>query len=220
MKFSIAIDGPAASGKSSTAEHVAKQLGFQRIDSGLIYRAVTYTVINQFGRNADLNNENVKKFIENLEIKQVKSRTFNGESDISDYLRTAEIDSNVGKIANELFVRMKVLQIQKEALKHDVTGIVVDGRDIGTVVIPNAFLKIYVTAKDTTRAMRRSKQTGQNYEQVLEELRARDYNDMNRVHGALKVAEDAIVIENDELSKDRTVEMIIKIFNAKLKNLK
>lgn len=217
MKYSIAIDGPAASGKSSTAEDVAKELGFQRIDSGLLYRAVTWAVFEEFGsRNLNIEGEKVKNFIENLKITQSKTRTIWNSTDITDYLRTPTIDANVGKIAKELYVRNKVLQIQKEAIDHDVDGIVIDGRDIGTIVMPDAFLKVFVTALDTTRATRRSRQTGQDYEEVLTELRIRDHGDITRKHGPLKIANDAIVIENDNKTKEEVVEEIVTIFKSRV----
>ena len=216
MKFSIAIDGPAASGKSSTAEEVARKLGFQRIDSGLLYRAITWLVLNEFGSiPSDLKDEKVKTFIQNLKIMQKKTRTFSSDTDISEHLRTHQIDCTVGKIAKELYVRNKVLEIQKEAMKNDGNGIVIDGRDIGTVVIPNAFLKVFITASDITRAKRRCNQTGEAFEKVLNELRIRDSDDISREHGPLKIAKDAIVIENDNKTKDETVEEIIQLFNNK-----
>lgn len=217
MKFSIAIDGPAASGKSSTAEEVARRLEFQRIDSGLLYRAITWLLLQEYSSiPIDLKNEKVKTFVQNLQITQRKTRTYNCDEDITDHLKTSEIDCKVGRVAKELYVRNKVLEIQREALKNDGEGIVIDGRDTGTVVIPDAFLKVFVTASDTTRAKRRSAQTGQDYEEVLRELRIRDHEDITREHGPLKIAEDAIVIENDNKTKDETVEEIIRLFKDKL----
>jgi cytidylate kinase len=216
-KYSIAIDGPAASGKSSTAEDLAKELDFQRIDSGSLYRAVTYLVLKEFGaQNLDIQNEKVKKFIKNLNISQRQAKTFSNEIDISEYLHKPEIDSNVGKVAKESYVREKMKKIQQEAIKYATNGIVIDGRDIGTVIIPDAFLKVFITAKDTTRALRRSNQTGQSYEEVLADLRKRDHEDITRQHGPLKKADDAVVIENDNITKREAVEMIVKIFNEKI----
>ena len=217
MKLAIAIDGPAASGKSSTAEEVARRLNFQRMDSGLLYRAVTWMILVKFkSLPSNLNDEKVKNYVENLKITQRNTRTFECEEDITDHLRTPEIDSNVGKIAKEYYIRCKVLEIQRDAIKNEGNGIVIDGRDIGTVVLPDAFLKVFVTATETTRAKRRSDQTGQAYEEVLHELRIRDTEDITREHGPLKIAVDAIVIKNDNMTKKETVDEIVRLFNEKL----
>ncbi|ELA42452.1 cytidylate kinase [Vittaforma corneae ATCC 50505] len=218
MKFIIAIDGPAASGKSSAAEIVAKVLGFQRIDSGLLYRAITYLIYQKFGnfQAHDLNSEEVQIFVNALQISQSNSRIFYDGKDITDYLRNPEIDLNVGKIAKELYIREKTHEIQRSLMELDVPGIVIDGRDIGTVVVPNAFLKVFIAAKDTTRAQRRSKQTGENYEDVLKKLQDRDRDDINRKHGPLKKAEDAILIDNDNITLEETVNQIIKYFKNRM----
>lgn len=218
MKFTIAIDGPAASGKSSAAEIVAKTLGFQRIDSGLLYRAITYLISQRFGdiQALDLSSEEVQVFVNSLQISQSNTRILYGGEDITDYLRNPEIDSMVGKVARELYIREKTHRIQRYMIETDVPGIVIDGRDIGTVVIPDAFLKVFITAKDTTRAQRRSNQTGEDYESVLKKLRARDHDDISRKHGPLKQAEDAVLINNDTITLEETVGQVIKYFRNKM----
>lgn len=218
MKFTIAIDGPAASGKSSAAGMVARALGFERVDSGLLYRAITYLLCRHFGslEDVDLGSEEARKVVESLVIEQVKSRIITEEEDITDYLRTPEIDAQVVGVAQVLYIREKTHTIQRSMIDHNVPGVVIDGRDIGTVVLPDAFLKVFVTAKDTTRAKRRADQTGEPYEEVLEKLRTRDHGDITRAHGPLRRAVDAILVENDEMTLRETVDTIVKVFARRL----
>lgn len=218
MKFTIAIDGPAASGKSSTAGLVARKLNFERVDSGMFYRAITYLVYRTLG-DFNIENSKTQEFVCSLNLLQTGSRILYGEEDITDNLRTPFVDSKVGVVAKELFVRNKAREIQNSAicnmLSSGVDGIVVDGRDIGTVVLPNAFLKVFITARDTTRAKRRSEQMGQDYEEVLRDIRARDRLDAIREHGPLKLADDAFLVENDGMSLDCTVDKIVELFSQK-----
>lgn len=214
MVFKIAIDGPAASGKSSAAEKVAEKLGFERLDSGLLYRAVTYIAISSLGQ-CNPQSKDVKNLVEKLDIKMYDGGIYYNGENIKPYLRTKDIDQRVGVFAKELYIRNKIHSLQHYIISNGKNGMVVDGRDIGTVVIPDAFLKIFITAKDENRAMRRSKQTGQDYDEVLTDIRKRDEADINREHGPLKAAEDAIIIENDKLSLDETVDKIINLFKEK-----
>lgn len=222
MALAIAIDGPAASGKSSAAEIVAKVLGFQRVDSGLLYRAITYLVFKNFNYNTDLDlkSKEIKDFVDSLEIIQKNSKIFFKNEDITEELRTPFIDSIIGKVAKELFIREKTHEIQHNLIHGDLPGVVIDGRDIGTVVVPNAFIKFFITADATTRANRRSKQTGEDYNEVLEKLQKRDYDDINRKHGPLKQAEDAILIENDNITLQETVNKIVNIVKERLNSKK
>lgn len=212
MKYTIAIDGPAASGKSTAAEHVSKKLGFYRLDSGLLYRAITYVLLLS-KLPLDLQSPVIKEKIESTQFSLVERRLLYETKDITDLLHTPEIDKNVGAVAKELYVREKLHKIQHEVINAPGEGIVVDGRDIGTVVIPNAFLKVFITAKDTTRASRRHAQSGLPIEEVLEDIKKRDYQDIHREHGPLKVADDAVVIENDEMTLEETVDFVVKLFN-------
>lgn len=215
MVHQIAIDGPAASGKSTTAEEVAKKLGFSRLDSGLLYRAITYLVNSRF-KESDLYSKEVKSFIEKLELNFVKGHLYHDGTDITEHLRTPAIDKSVGKIAKELYIRNKVHSLQHNIINNSKCGMVVDGRDIGTVVLPNAFLKIFITAKDTTRAERRVSQAGGNYTEILEDIKKRDSDDINREHGPLKAAPDAIVIENDRMTLEETITKIVEIYQNRL----
>ncbi|KAI5170411.1 CMP/dCMP kinase [Pancytospora epiphaga] len=217
MKYTIAVDGPAASGKSTAAELVAKRLGFSRLDSGLLYRAVTYTV-GADKKEIDLNNKEVMRKINELSFIYKKGRLIYGGKDITDNLHTPSVDSQVGLVAKELYVRKKVHEIQDNIINESEEGIVVDGRDIGTVVLPNAFMKVFITASDETRAERRVKQSGGNYAEVLKSIQERDFHDINRKHGPLKIADDAIVIKNDRMTLEETVEKMVKCFEERKQN--
>lgn len=218
MKYKIAIDGPAASGKSSAAENVAKILNFQRLDSGMLYRAITFIIISKFP-DYDLKCEAIRNYVNSISlILDCPKILFEG-NDINEHLRTSQIDFHVGIIAKESYIRQKIGELQHEIINSiessNSPGIVVDGRDIGTVIMPDAFLKIFITASDTVRAIRRAKQLKIDYENVLIDIRTRDNYDINREHGALKCAEDAITLNNDYLTLDETVDQIIKLFNDK-----
>lgn len=211
MRRTIAIDGPAASGKSSAAEIIAKKLNFSRLDSGLLYRAITY-ITSQSSSNLLLRDEGVMNKIKGLDIELSCGRIIYEGRDITAHLRTPAIDKLVGAIAKELYIREKVHELQHHIISEPGEGLVIDGRDIGTVVVPNAFLKVFITAKDTTRAARRVQQTNACYEEVLADIQQRDFQDINREHGPLRVADDAFVIENDEITLEETVEKVIQLF--------
>ncbi len=214
LKYIIAIDGPAASGKSSTAEEVAKRLGFDRVNSGLIYRAITYILLKN---NSDFNIEdkNVRDFVNNLKIVfRNRMILYEGE-DISQHLRTSIIDKKVGLVAKELYIRKKAQEIQQDVLKAVKLGAVIDGRDIGTVVLPDAFLKIFITASPETRAKRRKQECPGDFNEILKDIKERDEHDINRIHGPLRCADDAIVITNDNMTFEDVVEVIIKEFEKK-----
>ncbi|KAL6122705.1 putative cytidylate kinase [Nucleospora cyclopteri] len=216
--FTIAIDGPAASGKSSAAEKVAEKLGFMRLDGGSLYRALTFLVLQEFNQILDETDSKMKNFVESINLKVVGKDVFFDGKNISCELRTDQIDENVGILSKILFVRNKIHKIEREICEKAVTGIVVDGRDIGTVVLPNASLKFFITASAETRAKRRVAQNqSNNYEKILEEIKKRDLNDINRTNGPLRRAEDAILIENDDITLEQTVELILIEFNKKYK---
>ncbi|KAI4292899.1 CMP/dCMP kinase [Pancytospora philotis] len=214
MRYTIAIDGPAASGKSTAAQKVSEELGYGRLDSGLLYRAITY-ILTRDGQALDLDAPPTKEKVEALVLTLKGGRLSYDGSDITDFLHTSAIDKVVGTVAKELYIREKTHRIQYEIINGPGEGIVVDGRDIGTVVIPDAFLKVFITAKDTTRAQRRLKDAGLPYDEVLRDIQERDYQDTHREHGPLKVADDAVVVENDEMTLKETVEHIVKLFKER-----
>lgn len=210
-KYTIAIDGPAASGKSTTAKILAKELGYIYIDTGAMYRAVTLAVINN---NGDVNNFEqalniAQKSKVELKIIDGTQHTFLNENDVSTLIRTPQIDAAVSAIATNAAIRGLMVQAQREMAKQG--GIVMDGRDIGTVVLPNADLKVFMQASIEARAKRRLKDQ-QNHAVSLKEIKKdierRDYADTHRKEGPLKKANDAVVLDNSHLTIEEQVQKI------------
>jgi CMP/dCMP kinase len=209
----IAIDGPGASGKSTTASLVAKRLGFSHLISGNLYRAVTHALLKNFGE-IDLESEKQRSFVKNVEFHIVDGRVMYGDIDITEFLRGCAIDENIPAVARERYVRDKVSELQRRIIGMEKKGIVVDGRDIGTNIMPDADLKIFLTASLETRAKRRHREARKEvYEELLEKLRTRDHMDISRESGPLLVAGDATVINNDNMTLEETVSKILECFN-------
>lgn len=213
-KIVIAIDGPAASGKSTTARRIAQKLGYLYIDSGAMYRAVTLKALRQ---NVNVSNSNlVSEIARNLEIKFEKNDKktvilLDGE-DVSDAIRSQEIDQNISPVAANSEVRGILVRKQQQLGKNG--GIVMDGRDIGTVVFPDAELKIYMIAGVEERAKRRgieqlAKGKEVNLNRIIEDIRYRDSQDLTRKYGPLKKAVNAIEIDTTHLSIDEQVKKIL-----------
>lgn len=209
-KITIAIDGYSSCGKSTMAKDLAREIGYIYIDSGAMYRAVTlYCLDNGIFTEAGIDAERLKKEILNLSINfQLNPETqrpmtcLNGVN-VEDRIRTMEVSSHVSPIAALGFVREALVKQQQEMGKAK--GIVMDGRDIGTVVFPDAELKIFVTASAEIRAQRRYdelKAKGQeaSYEEILANVKERDHIDMNREVSPLRQAADAILLDNSQLT--------------------
>jgi cytidylate kinase len=203
MSLTIAIDGLAASGKGTLAKGIAKYFGYSYLDTGLIYRAVAKVAL--FNGNGQLYDAEVIKV----------ARSFKFEYLQLDNLRSKEIGHNASKIASIPEVRAELLKFQRVfALKSD--GAVLDGRDIGTVILPNADLKIFVTADLNIRAGRRhqdflNSETGITLEKVLEDLSERDHRDSTRQHSPLKISSNAHLIDTSELSIETAIAHAIKL---------
>lgn len=214
----IAIDGPAGAGKSSVSKAVANKLGFLYIDTGALYRAIGYYFkINNF----NLTDENISFKLSDLsvELKYIDGTQYvflNGEN-ISDYIRTPEISSYASKISTIKEVRAFLLNTQREIAKKN--NCIMDGRDIGTVVLPKADLKIFLTASAEIRAKRRILQLKENgvireYNEILEDIIERDKRDMYRAEAPLKKAEDAVLLDTSKMSEDEVVEKIIGLIKG------
>ena len=214
--YIIAIDGPAASGKSTTAKLLAKKLKYVYIDTGAMYRACALDALKN---NVSLkDHENLKKLIDKINIEIVYSENgnkilLNGE-DVTQRIREAEISKLSSEIAVIGFVRDKMVQLQREMGKKG--GIIMDGRDIGTVVFPNADFKFFMIADVEHRAERRLKELLEkgkkaDFETVKNELIWRDKNDSSRKHSPLKKADDAIEIDTSNMTIEEQVEKIYKI---------
>lgn len=216
----IAIDGPAASGKSTTAKLVAKKLGYTYIDSGAMYRAVTLKAIRE---NVDVTDEDAVTQIArnvNIEFKDINDEQhvlLDGE-DVTEEIRMPEISKNISPVAANPKVREILVEKQRKYAKNN--NIVMDGRDIGTVVFPNADVKIYLVASVEERAKRRFKELKMkgiqgDLEEIKEDIRKRDRADISRPTGPLKKASDAIEVDTSNLTIEEQVEKIIQIIKNK-----
>ena len=214
--YSIAIDGPAGAGKSTIAKALAAELGYHYVDTGAIYRTVAYflDLLGISPKDVD----GVERYIDELTINIEYDETgkqhmiMNG-MDVSDEIRTQDISQKASLVSAHKIVRDMLLDMQRDvAKKHNV---IMDGRDIGTVVLPNATVKIYLTATAEVRAKRRTDELlakGQktNYEQTLKDIKQRDHQDMNRPIAPLKQADDAVLLDSSEL----TIEQVLSAIKA------
>ena len=211
--FVIAIDGPSASGKSTVAKEIAKILDISYLDTGAMYRAFTYYLLKE---NISLTEEEIKKVIGNINIDIEKDSVILNGEDISKKIRGDEVTKNVSKVSAIPIVREVLVDSQRNISKGK--SIVLDGRDIGTVVFPNAKYKFFITATAEERAMRRFKDEksslNKSYEEILEDLKARDVLDSNREISPLRQAEDAHLIDSTEMTLREVVEKIINIIRG------
>ena len=213
--FVVAIDGPAGSGKSSISKLVCKKLGFVHIDTGAMYRAVTLEALRL---GIDLADEAQYDFLNTISIIYKNDKIFLNGENVSKEIRSKEVTNNVSIPSMIKTVREKMVDYQRESAKEGL--VLMDGRDIGTTVLPNADVKIFLTASASERAKRRVKQivdAGGNadYEEVLEEIKARDLKDSTREISPLAKAFDAILLDTSFMSIDEVVQEIIKIINDK-----
>jgi len=215
----VAVDGPAGSGKGTVTKMIEKELGFLNLDTGATYRCVALEALR---RGLTLQDE--EQIIEvankiDIKINNVgdKDIVLLDDEDVTEKIRTKEVTAIVSQISSIVPVREKMVEVQRKlAIGKDV---IVEGRDIGTVVFPNAEVKIYLDASEEVRAKRRYEENLQKginttYEEVLENVRMRDYNDMHKKLGALKKAQDSIVIDSTDLTIDEVVEKIKNIIYA------
>jgi cytidylate kinase len=212
-KIIIAIDGFSSCGKSTMAKELARQVGYIHIDSGAMYRAVTLFAIEsgwQAGGQPDT--ERLKEVIDRIRIDfrrnadTGRAETFLNDINVEDRIRTMEVSERVSFIAELDFVRHAMVAQQQAMGRH--TGIVMDGRDIGTTVFPHAELKVFVTATAEVRALRRynelrAKGEPVDYEEILQNVKQRDYIDQHREVSPLRRADDALLLDNTHLSIDQ-----------------
>ncbi len=208
--YQIALDGPSASGKSTIAKLLAGILGIKYLDTGSMYRAITHYLLTN---KIDLNNEEeISTSLNNITIAYLNNDIeLNGEV-ITNELRTDVINKNVSLVSSYLSVREKLVNIQQEISKID--SIILDGRDIGTVVLPEAKYKFFLIASAEERAKRRlgdeNSKSRYTYDEVLEDIKRRDHLDSTRAISPLKKAEDAIEIDSTNMSINEVVETILK----------
>ena len=213
MRYNIAIDGPAGAGKSTIAKRVSAELSFIYVDTGAMYRAIALYLLRKEIRTDD--SEIVKEALKKIEIAiqyvEGEQRVLLNGEDVSGKIRTEEVGNMASKAAALPCVREKLLELQRNLAKeHDV---VMDGRDIGTNILPQAQLKIYLTASVDTRANRRYKELQEkkvdcDLEEIKKDIEQRDYQDMHRETAPLIQAKDAIYLDSSDLTIDQVVEKI------------
>ena len=218
----VAIDGPAASGKSTAAIGVAKALNITHLDTGAMYRAITFGLIKNQINFKDL--KAIEAYLSTLElkfsIKEKNTALILDNIDITEKIRSNKINENVSEVSAIKIVREFMVKIQREMAKD--TDCILEGRDIGTVVFPNADYKFFMTANDRSRAERRlidlvsvGDKKVSELDVVLDELRVRDHKDSTRDHSPLQKADDAIIIDTTHLAIDEVVKKIVNIVNHK-----
>ena len=215
-RFSVAIDGPAGAGKSTLAKAAAARLGFVYVDTGAIYRTVGLAARNAGVDKAD--SEGIKALLTGLQVdiryeNGVQKMYLNGR-DVTGEIRSPEISAYASYVSAIPEVRAFLMEMQRRlAREHDV---IMDGRDIGTVVLPEAGLKIFLTASAEKRAMRRFRELQEKnpaitFEEVLSDMTARDAKDSQRETAPLKAAEDAVLVDTSDLSLEESVELIVNM---------
>ncbi|MDT1039100.1 (d)CMP kinase [Staphylococcus pseudintermedius] len=215
--INIALDGPAAAGKSTIAKRVAAQLGMIYVDTGAMYRAITYYYLNNKERFTDFTS-----LISEIDLRlgydaEKGQRVFLNDNDVTDFLRENDVTQNVSYVSSIKEVRQFLVQVQQKLAADK--GIVMDGRDIGTTVLPDAEVKVYMIASVEERAERRYKDTQErgiesSIEQLKKDIAERDAYDMNREISPLKKAEDAIEIDTTGLSIEQVTDKILSLVNA------
>ena len=223
-QITIAIDGFSSTGKSTLAKQLAQQLGYIYVDTGAMYRAVAYFAMqNQLISVDSFNKVGLVNQLKNI-VLEFKFNTELGFAEmylnginVEKAIRTIEVSGYVSKVAEVSEVRAKLVEQQQEMGKNK--GIVMDGRDIGTVVFPDAELKIFMTASAATRAQRRFDELVQkgdsvSYEEVLKNVEERDYIDTHREDSPLIMAEDAVEIDNSHLTREEQFQAVLELVNA------
>ena len=222
MSIAIAIDGPAGAGKSSLSKEVAKELSFIYVDTGALYRTICLAASRKGLKKEDkaeiismLNDIDVKLSF-NDEGTQIV--LLNGE-DVSSFIRTPEASMFASAVSAIPEVRAFLLDLQRNMAKSD--NVIMDGRDIGTVVLPDAKIKIFLTASPEKRAMRRHKENiekgiDSTYEEVLKDVNQRDYQDSHREIAPLKPAEDSILVDTSDYDFEGSKELLLKVIKERM----
>ncbi|MBQ5444682.1 MAG: (d)CMP kinase [Erysipelotrichaceae bacterium] len=217
MRINIAIDGPSAAGKSTIADELAKILGYTHLDTGAMYRAVALKAIRD-GIALD-DEEKIVAMIDAMDLEMpADGRVILENEDVSKAIRTDEISMGASNVSKLQGCRAALVKMQQKICQNG--GYILDGRDIGTVVLKDAPVKIYMVASAEARAQRRVLQNQENgleadYETILEDIRKRDYQDMHREHSPLTKAEDAIEIDTSDMTIEEVVDAVLKIVKEK-----
>ncbi|MBI4816330.1 MAG: (d)CMP kinase [Deltaproteobacteria bacterium] len=211
MSFILAIDGPAGAGKSTVAKLVASELGLVRVDTGALYRAVALLAV----RLGLTDEAEIRRAVDRARVELRDDRVWIDEEDVSELIRTPEISKRSSEVSALPAVREALLEVQRAAARQQPKGAVLEGRDIGTVVFPDADLKIFLTASDEVRAERRSaeliaKGSPQDPSEVLREMQDRDARDRGRATAPLVRAKDAVLVDTTH----RDLESIVSEISA------
>lgn len=220
MSFIVAIDGPAGVGKGTIAKRVADDLGLITIDTGATYRSVTVAILENNIKLEEL--DKIAELLKNIKIELIlegkNQKVFLNGEDVTTKIREDEVNNLVSKVSSIKEVRAEMVNLQRKLAEGK--NVIMEGRDIGTVVFPKANIKIFLDASLEERAMRRYKQNQEtgidkelSYDEVYESIKNRDYNDRNKPIGALKQAEDAILVDTTGMSLEdntRRVEKLVK----------
>ena len=221
MSFNIAMDGPAGAGKSTIARRAAKELSFLYVDTGAMYRAIALGLLR---RNADVSSE--QELLSALDEIDVTIGYENGEQqvylngeNVSGLIRTEEVSRMASTSSAKPQVREKLTDLQRNLASRE--NVLMDGRDIGTLILPNAQLKIYLTASVHTRALRRFQELVQrgeacSLEEIERDIEERDYSDMHRETAPLKQAEDAVLVDSSDMTVEEVVERIVTLAKARM----
>lgn len=215
-QYNIAIDGPSSAGKSTIAKKVAARLGTTYLDTGAMYRALTLSALRN---GADLESETAILAVldeSEIHLTQVEGHqtVFLNDEDVTETIRSTDVTKNVSVVSSHEKVRAEMVRRQQRFAEKG--GIVMDGRDIGTVVLPNADLKIYLVASAEERALRRYRESiakgmTVSLEQLTADMKARDHYDMNREASPLRKADDAVELDTTHLSIDAVVETVLNL---------
>ena len=220
--YSIAIDGPAGAGKSTIAKRLAKELGYYYVDTGAIYRTVAYflDLLGVSPKDVDGVERYIDELTVNIEYDEdgLQHMIMNG-MDVTGDIRTQDISQKASLVSAHAVVREVLLDMQRDVARHH--NVIMDGRDIGTVVLPEADVKIFLTASAEVRAQRRTDELvakGQkaNFEQILKEIKQRDYQDTHREIAPLKMARDSVKVDTSEMDIEQVVSAIREIAGKKI----
>lgn len=218
--INVAIDGPAGAGKSTIAKAAAKELGFIYVDTGALYRAVAYNAV----KTGAIDDE--QKIINMLDLTKVELKYVNGVQavylngeDVSAFIRTSEISMGASKVSAIPQVRAFLLNLQREIASKN--NVIMDGRDIATVVLPNADVKIFLFASPECRAERRYKELIEkgesvSFDDVLKDVNQRDYQDSHREIAPLKPSDDSIMADTSELTLQESIDLIVNTIKEKI----
>ena len=214
----IAIDGPAGAGKSTIAKMVSAKLGYIYVDTGALYRTIALYITEN-----DIPDDKIEASLENADVSlkfiDGAQRVFLGGRDVSELIRTPEISMAASRTSAIPAVRKYLFGTQQKIAAEN--NVIMDGRDIGTVVLPNADVKIFLTASAEERANRRYKELAEKpdcptYQEILDDIIKRDYQDMHRETAPLKQADDAVLVDSTELNLEQSADAIVKIINEKI----